>query len=80
MGRTNNKFSLFLLFLVMDEFRDIIYLAICNQIQIYNYILENQEMDEENTQMAKYILEKSLELEDKLRKDFEGKPIERPKW
>lgn len=64
----------------MDEFRDIIYLAICNQIQIYNYILENQEMDEENTQMAKYILEKSLKLEDKLRKDFEGRPIERPKW
>lgn len=66
----------------MDTEREIIYLAICNQIQIYSGLLEQEEMDPENKGMAEYILNKSLEIEEKLREEInqETTTIKRPKW
>ena len=60
---------------------EIIYLAICNQIQLYPQLLEEEDLDQENRGMAEYILNESLKVEkelgDKLQRE---KPIERPKW
>ena len=65
----------------MDTQREIIYLAICNQIQIYSALLEKEDMDPENRGMAEYILNQSLEIEEKLRQEIENtNTIQRPKW
>lgn len=63
------------------ENREIIYLAICNQIQIYNYLLEQGDLDTENKGMAEYILKESLKIADNMSKELQSeKPISRPIW
>lgn len=65
----------------MELNKEILYLAICNQIQIYNLLLEEEEMDAENRGMAEYILQESIKIEEKLREDLtKEKPIKRPNW
>lgn len=65
----------------MELNKEILYLAICNQIQIYNLLLEEEEIDEENRGMAEYILQESIKIEEKLREDLtKEKPIKRPNW
>lgn len=60
----------------------IIYLAICNQINVYSVFLENKKdtLSEEDLQMILYILNESEKLEKELRDKFEDIPIQRPKW
>lgn len=60
----------------------IIYLAICNQINMYSVFLENTKdtLSEEDLQMTLYILNESEKLEKELRDKFEDIPIQRPKW
>ena len=65
----------------MAENREIIYLAICNQIQIYHLLLEDSSMDKDNREMMSYILEESLQIEENMRKELQKEtPIGRPKW
>lgn len=67
----------------MWEYRDIIYLAICNQILSYDELLRDDTLSEEDRDMANYIIEKSIEVRDKLEKEIMGeddKPISRPRW
>ena len=60
----------------------IVYLAICNQINVYSVFLENKKdtLSEEDLQMTLYILNESEKLEKELRDKFEDIPIQRPKW
>ena len=60
----------------------IIYLAICNQINMYSVFLENNKdtLLEEDIQMTLYIINESEKLEKELRDKFEDIPIQRPKW
>lgn len=60
----------------------IIYLAICNQINMYSVFLENNKdtLLEEDIQMTLYIINESEKLEKELRDKFEDTPIQRPKW
>lgn len=61
--------------------KEIIYLAICNQIQLYSIALEEVEMDEANKDMAKFILDESLKIEEEMRADLQKeRPISRPIW
>ena len=65
----------------MAENRGIIYLAICNQIQIYHLLLEDSSIDKDNMEMMSYILEESLKIEENMRKELQKEtPIGRPKW
>ena len=65
----------------MIENREIIYLAICNQIQIYHLLLEDSSIDKDNREMMSYILEESLKIEENMRKELQKEtPIGRPKW
>lgn len=65
----------------MVENREIIYLAICNQIQIYHLLLEDSSIDKDNREMMSYILEESLKIEENMRKELQKEtPIGRPKW
>mgnify|MGYP003289447714 CR=1 FL=1 len=65
----------------MAENREIIYLAICNQIQIYHLLLEDSSIDKDNREMMSYILEESLKIEENMRKELQKEtPIGRPKW
>lgn len=60
----------------------IIYLAICNQINMYSVFLENHKdtLSEEDIQMTLYIINESEKLENELRDNFKDIPIQRPKW
>lgn len=65
----------------MDGEKEIIYLAICNQIQIYSLLLEQEDLGEEDRGMANYIIQISTQVEEKLREELQkDKPISRPSW
>ena len=71
------------LFSIMED-KEIIYLALCNQVQSYQLLLEDSEnLSEENRGMAEYIISRSLEMIDKLALELgvEGaNAIKRPRW
>ena len=47
----------------MQEDDDIIYLALCNQLQSYQLLLEEEkDLSEENRMMAEYIISRTLHL------------------
>lgn len=65
----------------MDGEKEIIYLAICNQIQIYSLLLEQEDLGEEDRGMANYIIQISTQVEEKLREELQkDKSISRPPW
>lgn len=65
----------------MEGEKEIIYLAICNQIQIYSLLLEQEDLGEEDRGMANYIIQISTQVEEKLREELQkDKPISRPSW
>ena len=65
----------------MKENREIIYLAICNQIQLYHIALEEGDLDKENKGMMEYILSESLKIEENMRVELQkDNPIKRPSW
>lgn len=55
----------------MDGEKEIIYLAICNQIQIYSLLLEQEDLGEEDRGMANYIIQISTQVEEKLREELQ---------
>lgn len=64
--------------------REVIILALGNQINIYSYILENDpNLTQEDREMALTILNSTVEVEQKYREEFqktEDVPLKRPNW
>lgn len=66
----------------MDE-EDIavIYIALCNQLVLYNSFLEEKELSKEDLDITNYILSRTEGLLDKYEKQLGGElPIKRPSW
>lgn len=77
-----------LLFIKMDE-REIIYLALINQIEHYKEVLDDTSnpLKEEERTLAEYIFMRTLEIEEKYYAEFTkedqeklNSTIKRPKW
>ena len=66
----------------MQEDDDIIYLALCNQLQSYQLLLEEEkDLSEENRMMAEYIISRTLHLiEIYAQKIGSDTSIRKPKW
>ena len=66
----------------MQEDDDIIYLALCNQLQSYQLLLEEEkDLSEENRMMAEYIISRTLHLiEIYAQKIGSVTSIQKPKW
>ena len=66
----------------MQEDDDIIYLALCNQLQSYQLLLEEEkDLSEENRMMAEYIISRTLHLiEIYTQKIGSDTSIQKPKW
>lgn len=65
----------------MDDSREIIYLALCNQVETYSEVLEeNLLQDKEQRELAEYIIMRSLQEIDKMAEELQNKPISRPSW
>lgn len=66
----------------MQEDDDIIYLALCNQLQSYQLLLEEEkDLSEENRMMAEYIISRTLHLiEIYVQKIGSDTSIQKPKW
>lgn len=66
----------------MQEDDDIIYLALCNQLQSYQLLLEEEkDLSKENRMMAEYIISRTLHLiEIYARKIGSDTSIQKPKW
>ena len=66
----------------MQEDDDIIYLALCNQLQSYQLLLEEEkDISEENRMMTEYIISRTEELIDKYaQKIGNDTTIQRPQW
>lgn len=66
----------------MQEDDGIIYLALCNQMQAYSTLLEeDKELSEENRGMAEYILSRTSYLVEEYAKRIgTNETIQRPRW
>ena len=66
----------------MQEDDDIIYLALCNQLQSYQLLLEEEkDLTEENRLMAEYIISRTERLvEIYAQKIGSDTSIQRPQW
>lgn len=63
------------MFMAMEEYIDVIYLALCNQILSYSAILEEEEeVGEEELPLIEYIISRSEELRAKLEPLLENNP------
>lgn len=62
------------MFMAMEEYIDVIYLALCNQILSYSAILEEEEVGEEELPLIEYIISRSEELRAKLEPILENNP------
>lgn len=66
----------------MQDDDSIIYLALCNQLQSYQLLLEEEkDISEENRIMTEYIISRTEELIDKYAKKIgNDTTIQRPQW
>lgn len=66
----------------MQDDDNIIYLALCNQLQSYQLLLEEEkDISEENRMMTEYIISRTEELIDKYaQKIGNDTTIQRPQW
>lgn len=66
----------------MQKDDEIIYLALCNQLQSYQLFLEEEkDIDEENRLMAEYIISRTEDLiEIYAKKIGSDTSIQKPKW
>lgn len=72
----------------IDDERELIYLAISNLIKNCYESLEimqklpKEQYSEEDFEFVQYILNRALQVEEKLRKELDGEPItiNRPNW
>lgn len=72
----------------MDDDKEIIYIALINQIESYKEVLEDTEnsLNTEEKELAQYILMRTLELEKKFYQEIannssdEDLKIQRPQW
>lgn len=62
------------MFMAMEEYIDVIYLALCNQILSYSAILEEEGVEEEELPLIEYIISRSEELRAKLEPLLENNP------
>ena len=70
------------LYRYMQDDDSIIYLALCNQLQSYQLLLEEEkDISEENRMMTEYIISRTEELIDKYAKKMgNDTTIQRPQW
>ena len=70
------------LYRYMQDDDIIIYLALCNQLQSYQLLLEEEkDISEENRMMTEYIISRTEELIDKYaQKIGNDTTIQRPQW
>lgn len=70
------------LYRYMQDDDSIIYLALCNQLQSYRLLLEEEkDISEENRMMTEYIISRTEELIDKYaQKIGNDTTIQRPQW
>lgn len=70
------------LYRYMQDDDSIIYLALCNQLQLYQLLLEEEkDISEENRMMTEYIISRTEELIDKYaQKIGNDTTIQRPQW
>lgn len=64
-----------------NDDNELIYIALCNNLLAYNELLENNSLDNENLELAKYIIARTNTLLDKYEEILKGElPIKRPSW
>ena len=64
----------------MDDSREIIYIALCNQVELYSQSLEDNLLQGKERELAEYIIMRSLQEIDKMAEEIQNKPISRPSW
>lgn len=64
----------------MDDENEIIYIALCNSINMYSSILENEDLEDKEKDIYKYIISRQLSILDKYEANINGNPIKRPQW
>ena len=66
---------------VTDDSREIIYIALCNQIAIYSdFLEEDNKSTPEERKLAQYLIMRSEQILDSLSNELEETPISRPSW
>lgn len=65
----------------MDDSREIIYIALCNQITLYtSFLEEDNKSTPKERELAQYLIMRSEELLDEMSEEIEETPISRPSW
>lgn len=64
----------------MDDEKEILCIALGIMIDSYATLIHEVKLDEENLELAKYLLDRASQILDKLYEDIENKPINRPTW
>lgn len=64
----------------MDDSREIIYIALCNQVELYSQSLEDNLLQGKEKELAEYIIMRSLQEIDKMAEEIQNEPISRPSW
>lgn len=64
----------------MDDTKEIIFIALSNQINLYSTLLEDTSLSNQEQEMVQYILSRSCEIYDSMSQELEDTPISRPKW
>lgn len=66
----------------LEDEREIIYIALSNQVNLYSELLEAKDISEDDKNLSQYIIDRSLQLLDKYEKEITDKPniIPRPLW
>lgn len=66
---------------VTDDSREIIYIALCNQITLYtSFLEEDNKSTPKERELAQYLIMRSEELLDEMSEEIEETPISRPSW
>ena len=72
--------GIFISTLHMDDTKEIIFIALSNQINLYSTLLEDTSLSKEEQEMVQYILSRSCEIYDSMSQELEDTPISRPQW
>ena len=70
-------------FIIMGDSREIIYLALSNQVLLYSDILRRKKITQDERGMAEYIIKRSEEIMDDYSEQIRDeilKPIPKPSW
>ena len=65
----------------MDDENELIYIALCNNLIAYSNLLEDEELNENDIELANYIISRTNAILDKYELMLNGEtPIKRPSW